>query len=300
MVRLIEQNELVHTRKRRRRIRAISIAPAIFTLGNLILGFAAIHFASRPEYFTNNPVLMRWLPTNLALACYLIFLAMICDVIDGRLARLARTASGFGAQLDSLADIVSFGVAPAFIAIRLIMKVLGTGEEGFSIVSPAAESAFGRFCWASAACFIACSAIRLARFNVETTPEEANHLTFKGLPTPGAAGGLITIVLLNDQVIPQISSPALSKLIAKSIPWVMIILGLLMVSRLPYTHVTNKFLRGKKPFWFLVLFVFAVIIFLLKPKVVLAIAFMIYVLSGPTYWIWWKTVKIREERKEMI
>lgn len=286
MVKPTIEKRTIIIRKKRRRIKAISITPALFTLGNLILGFAAIHFASRPEYFTNNPILMKWLPTNLALACYLVYGAMICDAIDGRLARIARTASSFGAQLDSLADVVSFGLAPAFIAMRLIMKELGAGEEGLAIVSPAAENIFGRFCWASAAWFLSCAAIRLARFTVETGNEEAYHLYFKGLPSPGAAGMIVTIALLNDQVIPQISSAALSIIIAKAIPWLLIILGILMVSRLPYTHLANKLLRGKKPIWFFLMLVFAIIMFTLKPKEVLAVAFTIYTLSGPIYWLW--------------
>ncbi len=288
MVRLTVPNNLNDNRKvkRHRRIRAISIAPAMLTLGNLLCGFAAIHFAARPEYALHNPLLMKWLPTNLALSCYLIFAAMICDALDGRLARMARTTSDFGGQLDSLADIVSFGVAPAFIAVRLIMKTLASHAQAMDpFVSPAAETIFGRFCWVAAALYLACAALRLARFNVENVPDESAHMQFKGLPVPGAAGTMIAVVLLSDQVIPEITSPEASKVLAKMVPWIAIVLGLMMVSRLPYVHVVNKLLRGKKPFWSLVASIFVLMIFILKPKIVLAFALCGYALSGPVTWL---------------
>ncbi len=298
MVRLTVPNNIEKPARRakHRRIRAISIAPALLTLGNLLCGFAAIHFAARPEYIIHNPVLAKWLPTNLALACYLIFAAMICDALDGRLARMARTTSDFGGQLDSLADIVSFGVAPAFIAVRLIMKTLASNTQAMEpFVSPAAETAFGRFCWIAAGAYLACAALRLARFNVENVPDESAHLHFKGLPVPGAAGAMIAVVLLSDQVIPEITSPHTSKLLAKLIPWIAISLGLMMVSRLPYVHLVNKLLRGKKPFWSLIAVVFGVIIFMLKPKLVLAIALCSYALSGPITWLF-RTIKQKSSR----
>ncbi len=290
MVRLLipEKSSKRHKAKHRR-IRAISIAPAMLTLGNLLCGFAAIHFAARPEYTLHNPLLMKWLPTNLALACYLVFAAMICDALDGRLARMARTTSDFGGQLDSLADIVSFGVAPAFIAVRLIMKTLASHSQAIDpFVSPAAETVFGRFCWLAAGTYLACGALRLARFNVENVPDESAHMHFKGLPVPGAAGTMIAIVLLSDQVIPEITSPEASKILAKMVPWIAIVLGLMMVSRLPYVHVVNKLLRGKKPFWSLVAVIFSVMIFMLKPKLVLAVVLCAYALSGPAVWVFRK------------
>jgi len=276
-------------RKRRaksRRIRAISIAPALVTLGNLLCGFAAIHYCSR-EYTITNPVLMQWLPTNLALACYLIFAAMACDALDGRLARLSRTTSDFGAQLDSLADVVSFGVAPAFIAIRLIMEVSSGASPAGAMISPAADTAFGRFCWMAAGAFLACSAMRLARFNVENVHGESSHMGFRGLPSPGAAGALISVILLNKEVIPQIS-PSLARhsaFLAQAVPFVAIALGLLMVSRVPYMHVINRYLRGKKPFWMLVAAVFACLALLFWPQLVLAIGLCGYAGSGVVAWV---------------
>ncbi len=285
-------------RPKHRRIRAISIAPALLTLGNLLSGFAAIHFAARPDLAIHSELLKNWLPTNLAIACYLIFAAMLCDALDGRLARFARTTSDFGGQLDSLADVVSFGAAPAFIAIRLVMKVFtfvphalltsapAVSDEG--LIGPVASTLFGRFCWIAAGAFLACAALRLARFNAENVPDESAHMHFKGLPSPGAAGALISVILLNEEVIPTVG-PALAghhELLAKAIPWLAIALGLLMVSRLPYTHLINRFLRGKKPFWMLVTGALGVLAFLMWPQVALAATLCGYAATGPINWLW--------------
>ncbi len=292
-------NETRKSRPKHRRIRAISIAPALVTLGNLLSGFAAIHFAARPEFMFKNPTLIHWVPTNLALACYLVFFAMICDALDGRLARFARTTSDFGGQLDSLADVVSFGAAPAFIMIRLVMNVfpsLSGGMVDDTVVGPVAGTVFGRFCWIAGGAYLACGAMRLARFNTENVPDESAHMSFKGLPIPGAAGALISVVLLNKNVIPTLD-PFLanaSELFAKIIPWVAIALGLLMVSRVPYVHVVNRFLRGKKPFWMLVAAVLVVLGFLLWPHMVLTIGLCGYAASGPVVW----AVTLGRRRKE--
>ena len=292
-------------RPKHRRIRAISIAPALLTLGNLLSGFAAIHFAARPDFVIHSPILKAWLPTNLALACYLIFGAMVCDALDGRLARFARTTSDFGGQLDSLADVVSFGAAPAFIVIRLVMRFFTfvpqavvtsaqtIGEEGS--IGPIAGTMFGRFCWIAAGAFWACAALRRARFNAENVPDESAHMNFKGLPTPGAAGALISVILLNEEVIPTVG-PSLAghaELLAKAMPWLAIVLGLLMVSRLPYLHLINRYLRGKKPFWMLVAGVLGILAFLMWPQVVLAVALCGYAASGPINWLW--TFRKRKE-----
>jgi len=287
------------SRPKHRRIRAISIAPALVTLGNLLSGFAAIHFAARPDFAFKNPAVAHYFPTNLALACYFIFFAMICDALDGRLARYARTTSDFGGQLDSLADVVSFGVAPAFIMIRMVMSVFTFVPQGAiddSIVGPVAGTAFGRFCWIAGGAYLACGALRLARFNTENVPDESAHMTFKGLPIPGAAGALISLILLNNKVIPSLNPTLVgaSGIFAKIIPWLAIAFGLLMVSRLPYVHIVNRFLRGKKPFWVLVTAVLSILAFLLWPHLVLTIGLCGYAASGPVVWL----VTYRKTRKD--
>jgi len=289
MAKLNLQGDLQRNRPKRRRIRAISIAPALLTLGNLLCGFAAIHFASRPWYGIHNQLLEKLLPTNLAMACYLIFAAMLCDALDGRLARFARTTSDFGAHLDSLADVVSFGAAPAFILVRLVMSVFpvvpdqAVSEE--AMIGPMAGTAFGRFCWIAAGAYLACGALRLARFNVENVADESAHMNFKGLPIPGAAGALVSVVLLNGQVNPVSPLAGFSQVLAWAMPWIAISLGLLMVSRLKYVHVINRFLRGKKPFWVLVAAILVGLGFLLWPLLALAVSLCGYAVSGPVVWL---------------
>lgn len=296
-------------RPRHRRIRAISIAPSLLTLGNLLAGFAAMHFAARTEYVIHNPVLRAWLPTNLALACYLIFAAMLCDSLDGRLARFARTTSDFGGQLDSLADVVSFGAAPAFILIRLVMQVFTfvpnavLATQPIHDIGPVAGTFFGRFCWIAAGAFLACAALRLARFNAENVPDESAHMSFKGLPAPGAAGALISVVLLNEEVIPRGANLAMdvvvsphSVLLVRLMPWLAIALALLMVSRLPYLHLINRYLRGRKPFWMLVAGVLGLLAFLMWPQIALAAALCGYAASGPIVWL----LNLRKQKEESV
>ncbi|NDG64202.1 MAG: hypothetical protein EBY29_12185, partial [Planctomycetes bacterium] len=105
----------VRASRHRRRLKAVSVIPTLLTLGNLICGFAAIHYASKPIGASN---VLGW--STLTIAGTLVFLGMLFDGLDGFAARLTRSASEFGAQLDSMADMVTFGVAPAFMVLRLV------------------------------------------------------------------------------------------------------------------------------------------------------------------------------------
>ena len=152
-----------------RPIRTISVFPTLLTLGNLICGFFAIVVAARidkPDALVNSNLLLD--TRNLMLSGCLIFLAMVFDGLDGYVARLARTTSDFGAQLDSLCDVVSFGVAPGFLLVKLCPQFTYMHDQAV---------------WIIAAAFAACAALRLARFNVETSDED-DHLYFSGLPSP--------------------------------------------------------------------------------------------------------------------
>src|SRR5215216_1371987 len=113
-------DEPVHGRRGRRRRRGISLIPSLFTLGNLMCGFASIDFAARGA----TGSLTAPFSPNFMYAGYFILLAMVFDVFDGFIARLTRSTSNFGAELDSLADVVSFGVAPAFLSIHVIGQLV--------------------------------------------------------------------------------------------------------------------------------------------------------------------------------
>src|SRR5207302_3761221 len=133
-----------------RTVRKIAILPTLLTLGNAVCGFAAIAFASK---------ITTEADVNFAYSATLIFAAMVFDALDGYAARLSKTASDFGGQLDSLCDAISFGVAPGFLLLRL---GLGWGES--PLVVQKAIAAIG-------ALYMACAVLRLARFNVENAPD---------------------------------------------------------------------------------------------------------------------------------
>ena len=161
-----------------KRVRAIAVLPTLFTLGNLMCGFFAIVVAARIAKagtvdFVPSPILgsPRELlgsvdPThNLMLCGALIFLAMLFDTFDGQVARLTRTTSDFGGQLDSLSDVVSFGVAPAILLVKMCPQFTSVHSEAV---------------WTIAGLFACCAALRLARFNVETDDNDDRGV-FAGL-----------------------------------------------------------------------------------------------------------------------
>ena len=178
----------------RRRRRAASVLPTLLTLGNAICGFAAIHYAAKPIADTA----FGW--STLTVAGVLVFLGMFFDAIDGSVARLTRSTSDIGAQLDSLADVITFGVAPAFMTLRLISHYYGPAGD-LTILGPA-DSAYAKILWAIAAFYMCCTALRLARFNAEVrSAKEEDHLYFKGLPSPGAGGTVASLIVLHQHLL---------------------------------------------------------------------------------------------------
>lgn len=238
---------------KRRRLERIAVLPTLLTLGNLLCGFWALIFIIKEEF---------------ASAAWLILLAMIVfDALDGQIAR--RVAGGttkFGAQLDSLADMVSFGVAPAFLAYTMI------NQSDYHLISD-------KFPILLCAFYLVCVALRLARFNVETTAEHSFHNYFPGLPSPGAAGLLVCLVLLHQNT-------DLTQIITIILPFTTLILAVLMVTRLPYLHLMNRLTRVKYHFLRLVEIVLILLVILFKPKETLFAGFLIYTLSGPVMYVW--------------
>ncbi|HPS54972.1 MAG TPA: CDP-diacylglycerol--serine O-phosphatidyltransferase [Sedimentisphaerales bacterium] len=225
--------ETLLKKMQKQRLKYISILPSLITLINGVCGFASIAFASENE-FTK--------------ASYMLALAMIADVLDGRVARMSKSTSSFGGQLDSLCDVISFGVAPAFIVLKLFMFTIADVE-----LSVAFEKFLHRFIWLAAGTYVSCTAIRLARFNVENEEDESSHMSFTGLPSPAAAGVIITLIVFKNQPLAEwISNEQTYKLISDimvySLPIITFAVGLLMVSRVRYSHIVNQHLKGKKPF----------------------------------------------------
>ncbi len=292
--------------RKQRRLRYVQTLPTICTLGNLICGFGAIHLCLRAvllagdvsaplEIIERNSQLMeRLLPSHIVMAAYLVFLAMILDALDGRLARLTRHTTDFGAQLDSLADMVSFGAAPALIVIALLTRQMHGAEP--LVIAPISGPLLGRVVWMAVAVYVACAALRLARFNVETEPDEESHMRFRGLPSPGAAASLACLVILHDHVYfyDRFGGPKtladqggwVSEVVLGSLPVLALMLGLLMVSRFEYVHLVNRYLRGRRSFAGMVKLLIVVALAVAYPEVTLPVLVVGYALSGPIIAAW--------------
>jgi CDP-diacylglycerol--serine O-phosphatidyltransferase len=189
-----------------------------------------------------------------------IVLAMLFDIFDGRVARLANVTSKFGGEYDSLADVVSFGVAPAILAFA-------AGDL----------RTLGRAGWVLAFLYVACAALRLARFNVSASRYEGR---FEGLPSPAAAGMIATTQWFVDFV--QGSYPF-------TVPPLLVALGtgavgLLMVCTIPYRSFKEIDLRHS--YGTLVFLVCAITLVVIEPSVTLFVIGLAYVLSGPVEWAW--------------
>ena len=226
----------------KRRLRRVEVVPALFTLANGVCGFAAIVFASRihPEALLEvaKPAYAEALGM-MHLAGWMIFLGMVFDVLDGRVARRYNAASRFGAELDSLCDVVSFGVAPAF----LLLKMGPTRGDLWWLY---------KLVFVAAGLYMVGAIVRLARFNVETTADEESHRFFKGLPSPAAAGCLASFAVLRHDLFDHAQLEAALRPwidgLALAMPFGAIALAGLMVSDVRYPHLVNQSLRGRQPF----------------------------------------------------
>jgi CDP-diacylglycerol--serine O-phosphatidyltransferase len=260
---------------RRRVLRSTSVLPAAFTLLNGLAGFAAIHYAAKDGL--GSPLTPAAI-ANLERAALFLFAAMICDMLDGRVARMTRSTSDFGAQLDSLCDMVSFGLAPAVLTLRTGVSILRSLADILPVE---------RAVWCVAAVYVACAALRLARFNVETDQDESAHMDFRGLPSPGAAACLATWVLLFTHLMDKTSRWAwldegvLLTAMGAALPALTLACGLLMVSRFRYPHLVNQYIRGRRPFGYLVKLVIVLLLAVFEPFLTLAVLASAYALSGP-------------------
>ena len=270
----------------RPRLDAIALLPSAATLGNLLCGVLAIFcclLAIRGEY-VNIPVrefgprLTAFFPSYIAVGAYLIVGSMLFDALDGRLARLARRTSEFGAQLDSVSDVVSFGAAPVllFLTLALLGSLPGNGAAPYVSGTEWAVALLG------ALVYVSCAAIRLARYNAENTRGEEAQNRFSGLPVPGAAAALVALLVVHEHIA-LVLPPTLfdwDALVRWAIGPTALALGLLMVSRLDYVHVFNVYVRRDQPLSHLVLLVVVVALVWRWPQFLLAVVAFAYVISG--------------------
>ncbi len=237
----------------RPRARGIYLLPNLFTTGGLFAGFYAIIAASQGHY---------------ADACIAIFVAAILDGLDGRVARLTNTQSEFGVQYDSLADLISFGLAPSMLMYHWALA--GMRLDG---ATP------GKIGWIAAFLYAACAALRLARFNSQVG--QVDKRWFIGLASPAAAGLVASFVwtctafeLTGD----ALRYPALAVTVAAA---------LMMVSRLRYFSFKGGGPRNDRvPFLALVVVVVVLVAIAIDPPTVLLAITALYALSGPVYWTW--------------
>lgn len=236
------KHEVMRTRMRDR---GIYILPNLFTIGALFAGFYAIVQAMNG----------RWEHAAVA-----IFIAMVLDGLDGRVARMTHTQSAFGAELDSLSDMVSFGVAPALIMYVYSLKGLG------------------KFGWIAAFVYCAGAALRLARFNTQL--EVADKRFFQGLPSPSAAALVAGFVWVMIEY--GVSGEEVAWLAAG----VTLFAGISMVTNLKFYSGKEINLRRSVPFFVVLLIVLFFILVSTSPPEVLLIMFVLYGLSGYVYTTW--------------
>lgn len=235
-----------HPRDRSGPPRGLLLLPHLLTTAGLGFGFFAIVMAFSGRH---------------DLSAYAIVFAILCDVFDGRVARLAKSTSKFGGEYDSIADTVSFAVAPAMLA-----------------VSAGNLQLLGRAGWIMAFLYTACAALRLARFNVAPSRYRGR---FEGLPSPAAAGLIASTQLFVSFVRERgVGVDVPEFLIAGSTA----ILGLLMVSPIPYR--SFKEIDFRHSFVTLVFVVFAVALVVLEPALSLFSIGILYVAHGPIEWLW--------------
>jgi CDP-diacylglycerol--serine O-phosphatidyltransferase len=203
-------------------------------------------------------------------------------------ARLARTTSDFGAQLDSLCDVVSFGVAPGFLLVKVCPQ--------FTYLHPHAV-------WIIAAAFAACAALRLARFNVESTDDD-EHLYFSGLPSPAAAAVIASFAImfytLRQDVNPAPWKATLDHCLQAILPFFGLIAALLMVSRIRYPHIPNRVLRGQRSFGHVVAVLFFFVAIMVVRGYAMPIAASAFVLYGPILLAWEKWVQHRRREEPLF
>lgn len=289
----MDEDDKLRRRARRRRAtrRTLSVLPSMLTLGNLISGFAAIFLASRPA-ITELP--MGWTP--LTYAGIMIFLGMVFDGLDGSVARMTHATSVLGEQLDSMADMVTFGVAPAFLAVQVIGVQTPYLAEHTDLL-------FDRVVLVIACIYVACTALRLARFNVEVNlPSETDHQSFKGLPSPGAAGTVASLVLLHQHLIAEFIKkhedletlwlPAPARIAGFAMVGIMMLAAFAMVSKLRYVHVVNRYIAGKRAkIGTLAKLVIVLLLLAVYPRQALAAGFCLYALSAPATWLWQRVIR---------
>lgn len=244
---------MVEKQEKGQRRRGIYLLPNLFTTAALFAGFYAIVAATKGQFET---------------AAIAIYVAMLLDGLDGRVARLTNTQSDFGAEYDSLADMISFGLAPALVMYEWVL------------------SDMGKLGWLVAFIYTAAAALRLARFNTQV--DTADKRYFQGLASPAAAAIVAGMVWVGDIYLPEGPVLQYSSLVMT------LVAGLLMVSNVRYHSFKGIDLKNKVPFMAMLVIVLVFVLVTYDPPSVLFSVFLIYALSGPVMTL----VQLRQHRAE--
>jgi CDP-diacylglycerol--serine O-phosphatidyltransferase len=224
---------------RERLSRGLFVLPTLFTVGNLFCGYLSIWASIRGTFES---------------AAALVIVAAVLDGLDGRIARLTNSTSDFGEEYDSLADLVSFGVAPAVLAYSWGL------------------SDFHRLGWMASFLFVVCGSMRLARFNIQTKVTDKRY--FVGLPIPAAAATIVTLVLATPDRL--VDRGWMMGLLALTV-----IISYLMISTIRYHSFKNLDLRRRRPAWILPLIAAIFVVIALEPRIALLTIALAFAVSGP-------------------
>lgn len=266
--------------------RMFAVLPTLLTLCNAACGFGSITFSAKATVAPANAAMDV---DYLFFAGMLIFAAMVFDVLDGHVARLTNQASDFGRQLDSLCDVISFGLAPALIVLKFSYHY------------------HPRLLWVIAVLYLISVVLRLARFNVESesgSDGEEPDKSFSGLPSPAAAGTVASIAIampgLREFAMygrTEAAKNAGEVMIAATsvcLPLIMLAVACLMVSRIRYPHFSQWF-RGRRSFHKLVKLVFGIVVVIAVHELV-PLVFLYFVLASPVQAVWRGTVERRSHQ----
>jgi len=256
-------------------MKRVAVLPTLVTLANGYCGILAIYKVHDGRYYA---------------AAGLVLLAMLFDLLDGKVARMAGLTSRFGAYIDSLSDAISFGVAPAFL-VKAVVETKWPDAYGAKLLTFLTSV------------YALCAVLRLARYNVEHasgegTDRQGRGVTrFAGMPTPGAAGVLVSLVFLSNED----ASVLDYSYVLVGLPVLCALLGYLMISRVPYDHLGSRFLTGRGDFRYLFAVIVVVALVSKWPEESAAAGCLAYMLSGPVLAPWrYRRERERDEEEDEV
>ena len=253
------------------------VLPTLLTLGNAVCGLGSISYAaSQPPPGGGEHYLL--------IAGLLIFGGMVFDMLDGSAARWTKQSTKFGGELDSLCDAITFGVAPAFLILRM------------------GDAYPSRILWVIAALYMSCTVLRLARYNVEDSEEKSDW--FSGLPSPAAAATVASFAIalpsharLNGDATMSVTEMAVLDVVRNLVPLIGLAVAVLMVSRVRYPHLVKQLLKGKRQFRQVAQIVFAIAAIVALGELSAPLILCAFVVGAPISATWQKIGAHNARRK---